>query len=233
MENKENIHEKHRERLRNLYKNFGIDSFSDHEVLEMLLYFSIPRKDTNETAHKLINKFGSLSAVLEANAHDLLSVSGIGAKSAEHISYTGAVIRAYENDKAKQYAILEASSELSDPKTIKNILTGLFSGIKNEAFYLIFLNTRKKIIGKEKLTEGTIDTAEVYSRNVITAALRANAHSVIMAHNHLSGNPYPSNSDLSTTRVVQNALRTINVQLIDHYIIGGKEVSGIIEMGLL
>ena len=228
----ENIHENHRGRLRKLYNTFGIDSFSDHEVLEMLLYFTIPRKDTNETAHKLINTFGSLSAVFEAKPHDLRMIDGVGEKSAEHISYIGGVIRAYENDKARQAALIEASPELKDPATIKNILKGYFSCIKNEAFYLVFLNVRGKIIYREKLTEGTIDSAEVYARNVIAATLRANAHSVIMAHNHLSGNTAPSNSDLETTRMVNNALKSIGVRLVDHYIIGGDAVSTIREMNL-
>ena len=229
----ENIHEKHRERLRNLYNNFGIDSFSDHEVLEMLLYFTISRKDTNETAHNLINSFGSLSAVFEAKPHDLIAVSGIGSKSAEHISYIGSVIRAYENDKAKQFALREASPALDNANTIESILKGYFSGIKNEAFYLVYLNTRRKIIYREKISEGTIDSAEVYSRNVIASTIRANAHSVIMAHNHLSGDLSPSQADLDTTRIVGRALRSIDVQLIDHYVIGGNKIQSFKEIGLL
>ena len=228
-----NVHENHRKRLKNLYNRFGIDSFSDHEVLEMLLFFTIPRCDTNVTAHKLINTFGSLSAVLEANAHYLKEVEGVGEKSAEHIEYIGAVIRAYENDKAKQYALNESNPSLNNPKTVETILKGYFSGIKNEAFYLIFLNANKKIIFREKLAEGTLDSVEVYSRNIISAALRANAHSVIMAHNHLSGNLQPSNSDLETTRVVKRALDVINVQLLDHYIIGGNKVISLKSMRLV
>ena len=229
----ENVHEKHRERLRKLYRTFGIDSFSDHEVLEMLLYFTIPRKDTNETAHNLINAFGCLSSVFEAKPHDLLTVDGIGQKSADHIAYIGSVIRAYENDKAKQFEITKERPALDNPETMKNIIKSYFSGMKNEVFYLVFLNTRKKVIYSEKFAEGTLDTVEIYTRNVVTSALRANAHSVILAHNHLSGNPAPSNADLSTTKAIQKALWTVDIYLVDHFVIGGDNITSMREQRLI
>lgn len=222
-----NIHEGHRERLKRRFIEHGLDNFEDHQVLELLLFFSIPRRDTNEVAHKLISTFGSISNVFEAHPKELQKVEGVGENSAILISLISHISRRYLTDKTKK------SFQLKDVKSAADYIKSLFIGCKNEVFYVICLDTQLNVINSTPLFEGTVKEAVVYPRRVVEIVLRYNASSVILAHNHPGGSTNPSADDIRTTQKIVNALSTISVKVNDHFIIAGEKFYSFAQNGML
>jgi len=223
----ENIHEGHRRRLKRRFVEEGLDSFEDHQVLELLLFFSIPRKDTNEIAHKLISTFGSISNVFEAHPKDLQKVEGVGENSAILISLISQIARRYLTDKTKK------TFQLKNVEVAAEYIKSLFVGRKNEVFYVICLDTQLNVIHSVPLFEGTVKEAVVYPRKVIECVLRYNASSVILAHNHPGGSVKPSMDDIRTTQKIINALSTISVTVNDHFIVAGDKYYSFAQNGML
>lgn len=220
-------HSGHRERLKNKYLSIGIDDLYNHEILELLLFYAIPRKDTNEIAHRILEKYNTISGVFEASPKDLAQIMGVGKNAATLISLAGDIVRVVQKDKVKGKPILDTTKNAGD--FIKN----LFCGYNYEVFYAVFLNTRSKVIAYEKICEGTINELPVYPRNIVQAALRNNAYAVILAHNHPGGSLSPSGADMDSTRVITKALNSIDIKLRDHIIVSGEEFISFMEMGLL
>lgn len=210
-----NFHEGHRERMKKRFIENGLDDFEDHQVLELLLFFSIPRRDTNEIAHRLILTFGSISNVFEAHPKDLQKVEGIGENSSVLISLISQISRRYLNDKHKKKVFLR------DVNSAAEYIKSLFVGRKNEVFYIICLDTQLNVIHDVPLFEGTVKEAIIYPRRVVEVVLRYNASSVILAHNHPGGSTRPSDDDVKTTQKIVNALSTVSVKVNDHLIIAG------------
>jgi len=210
-----NFHEGHRERMKKRFIENGLDDFEDHQVLELLLFFSIPRRDTNEIAHRLILTFGSISNVFEAHPKDLQKVDGIGENSSVLISLISQISRRYLSDKNKKKIFLR------DVQSAAEYIKSLFVGRKNEVFYIICLDTQLNVIHDVPLFEGTVKEAIVYPRRVVEIALRYNASSVILAHNHPGGSTRPADDDVKTTQKIVNALSTVSVKVNDHFIIAG------------
>jgi len=221
------VHEGHRKRLKERFLKEGLDSFEQHQVLELLLFFSIPRRDTNEIAHALLNKFGSLSGVFEADPEDLKKVVGIGENSAFLLSLIPDLSRRYFNDKWRDKPELNSSS-----KAGQYAIT-LFMGRIYEVFYVICLDSQNRVNYAEMVHEGTINESPVYPRLIVETALRHKANSVILAHNHPGGSLSPSAADIEATRKIVAALEAISIKVVDHIIVcGGKYVS-FAEQGLL
>jgi DNA repair protein RadC len=220
-------HSGHRDRLKNKYLSIGIDNLYNHEILELLLFYAIPRKDTNEIAHRILEKYNTISGVFEASPKDLALISGVGKNAATLISLAGDILRVVQKDKIKGKPLLDTTEKAGE--YIKN----LFCGYNHEVFYAVFLNTRSKVISYEKICEGTINELPVYPRNIVQAALRNNAYAVILAHNHPGGTLAPSGADVDLTRVITKALNSIEIKLRDHIIIAGEKFSSFMEMGLL
>ena len=220
-------HGGHRDRVKNKYLSIGIDNLYHHEILELLLFYAIPRKDTNEIAHRILEKYNTISGVFEASPQDLAQISGVGKNAAILISLTGDILRAVQKDKTRGKPVLDSTEKAGE--FIKN----LFCGYHHEVFYAVFLNTRNKVISYEKICEGTINELPVYPRNIVQAALRNNAFAVILAHNHPGGILTPSGADVDSTRVITKALNAIDIKLRDHIIIAGDRFSSFLEMGLL
>ncbi|HOQ36728.1 MAG TPA: DNA repair protein RadC [Acetivibrio sp.] len=221
------VHEGHRKRLKERFLKEGLDSFEQHQVLELLLFFSIPRRDTNEIAHALLNKFGSLSGVFEADPEDLKKVAGIGENSAFLLSLIPDLSRRYFNDKWRDKPELNSSS-----KAGQYAIT-LFMGRIYEVFYVICLDSQNRVNYAEMVHEGTINESPVYPRLIVETALRHKANSVILAHNHPGGSLSPSAADIEATRKIVAALEAISIKVVDHIIVcGGKYVS-FAERGLL
>lgn len=221
------MHEGHRERVRKRFLKEGIDSFEQHQILELILFYAIPRKDTNEIAHRLLKKFGSLSRVLEAEPEDLMQIPDIGENAACLLSLFAGVFRVYTQDKMSKKITLE---RLED---IFSYVKSLYHGRLYETFFMISLDAQNRVLHSERIMEGTIDEIAVYPRMIVEAALRQKAYAVIIAHNHPGGSVMPSKMDVEATRHIAEALKTIDIELKDHIIVTNENCLSFREMKLL
>lgn len=208
--------EGHRERMRERILNGGIKGLQEHEVLEYLLYSFIPRKDTNNIAHELIQKFGSLSKVLEAEKEDLESVANIGSSAALFLSSLLGVYEKYKVSKLKQNVLLN-----SHGLAMEYVKTLLFCA-PDEQVYMLCLDSKMKLIKEVMLSDGVVNKAEISTRKLIKTALLYNSTSVILAHNHPSGELSPSLADISFTKTAYLLLCQIGIKLLDHIIVSGE-----------
>ncbi len=208
------MHDGHRNRLRQRLLDEGLESFQEHEILELLLFYAIPRVDTNIIAHRLIAAFGSLSGVLEADAHDLAQVPGIGERAAAYLAMFPDVFRAYRRSKLGKKPTIRSIKDACD------FAESLLFGKSFEQFYVIWLNTQGRIIHYERLSEGGISESPVYMNKVAAAALRHRAVRGLIAHNHPGGSVTPSKADIATTHDILRALALLGIELVDHIIVG-------------
>jgi DNA repair protein RadC len=220
------IHDGHRDRLRNRFRAEGLDNFTDVQVLELLLFYCIPRQDTNALAHLLIDQFGSLSQVLETSPEELKKVKGIGEKAATFLNMIPAVTRYYGVERGKR-----EDKPLRTINDCGNYLREYFRGHSNETVYLLCLDAKCKPLCCPKIGEGSVNSAGVPIRRVVEAALGANATSVILAHNHPSGLALPSHEDVVTTRRVAAALDAVEVRLADHIVVADGDFTSLLQSG--
>lgn len=211
------LHENHRDRLRERFLSEGLDSFEPHQALELLLFFAIPRRDTNELAHRLIGHFGSLSQVLDAHPDELASVEGMGRNSAVLLAMMKPLWRMYRQDSSRHGLSMDSY------RTACNYAVDLFAGRTNEAFYILCLDPNCRLIREVMLHEGTVNEVSVHPRTVVETAIRNNASQVIFAHNHPKGMLEPSANDVAYTRRLTVALSTIGISIIDHIIVSGED----------
>ena len=207
------IHQGHRARIRETFLEHGLDAFHDHQVLELLLCYAIPRKDVNPLAHALLAHFGSITAVFEASPQDLLEVEGIGESSMSLIRLVTEIGRRYQIDKAKLDKIID-STELAG-----RFVTSLFHGYTDEAVYMVCLDGKNQVLYYTKLAEGSVNAANFSIRRAVETALKRKAVSVILAHNHPSGIAVPNVTDIATTEQFMEALATVGIRLTDHIIV--------------
>ena len=215
--NLENNHKDHRRRLKERYHREGLDNFEDHNVLELLLFFGIPYKDTNNLAHELLNRFGSLSGVLEASREELMSVNGIGENAATLFNLIPALSRKYLEDKVDEKAPMNSCS------AVGNYLIAKYRFRQDELFSMICLDQSCRLRSWEIISSGTINVTAVNSRKVIEAAMKTSANAVILAHNHPNGLAIPSGDDIKSTIALVEALNIIDVRVLDHIIISGDD----------
>jgi len=217
----------HRQRLRDRFFQNGLESFQDYEVLELLLTLTTPRKDMKPQAKELIRRFGSLAAVLEAPVSVLLQVKGIGAINIFALKLSHAIGRRYLFEQAQGKDYLRSS------RTVKDYLTHNLRERNREIFMVIFLNGQNQVIKMEELFTGSLTTSAIYPREVVQKVLDYDAASVILVHNHPSGSLTPSNSDRAVTKKLQTALAAIDVEILDHLIVGGNEFFSFADHRLL
>lgn len=217
------MHEKHRQRVRKRVRQEGIAHLSDHNVLELLLFFAIPRADTNALAHRLIETFGSLSAVMDAPYEELVRVEGIGEAAATLLMLLPQLTRRYLGDQGRPGQLLGSIDE------IKEYAINQFIGETKEIVYLLCLDGRCKYINCCRLAEGSMTAANLDARHIMETALRNKASSVALMHNHPNGVAAPSYSDVEATRRVVNLLATVNIRLVDHQIVAQREVFSMAE----
>lgn len=215
---KENLHAGHRTRLRRRFLDEGLDSFEDHQALELLLFFAIPRRDTNEIAHILLLRYGSLSGVLEADPVDLARTEGIGEAAATLLSLMPALTRRYSVDRGSHRRPVLTTSEGA-----AEYLLPLMAGRSEEVFYVVCLDTQCRVIVPALVIEGLPDRAHVEPRQAVEVALRHKAHLVILAHNHPSGQAKPTTADHRVTQALINAFSAIDIAVRDHIIVAGKD----------
>ncbi len=218
----------HRQRLREKFAVRGIDALNDDEVLELLLTLGTPRRNCKDTARSLLEKFGSLAAVLEATPFELRTVSGVGPQNSFAVHFIQSVARRYLHQRLRNKNYLRSSREVAD------YLIHSMRDIKKEVFQVIFLDASFAILNTEILFEGTLSVNTVYPREFIKTILDNHAAAVVIAHNHPSGSLTPSSADRSLTRKLLLACSFIDVQLLDHLIIGsGQQPYSFADHGLM
>jgi DNA repair protein RadC len=203
----------------------GLDSFSDHEALEVLLYYTIPRKNTNLIAHDLIEHFGSLDQVLDAPVDELVQISGISRNGAVLMKLVNELARKYMIKRKKEYKVVGTIQECG------KYIVPYFFGLVNETVFLLCLDAKCKVLCCRKVGEGSVNTANVPIRRVVEMALAANATSVVLAHNHPSGVAIPSNEDVATTRRVAAALSMVDITLVDHIVVADDDYVSMVQSG--
>jgi DNA repair protein RadC len=204
----------HRKRLREKFLKAGSEGLHDYELLELLLTFAIPRLDVKPPAKRLIERFGSLNGVLDGSQAELADVRGVGPTSAILIRLVKELFSAYLAER------MEGKDVLSSPRAVVDFARVKLAGLPHEAFMVIFLNVKNRVIEHEVLQEGTVDRAIVYPRQIIKAALTHKAAGLILSHNHPSGDPEPSQEDKHLTRSIIEAARTVEIKVLDHIIVG-------------
>ena len=208
------VHAGHRARMKERFMKEGLSGFSEHEVLELLLMFAIPQRDVNPLAHRLIERFGSLSAVLETAPSELKQVDGVGENAATLVTLFPSLTRRYLLSRAGEKPLLNTSERAGAYGR------ALFADCRVETLYLLCLDVKCRLLQAVKLAEGTIDRVPVQNREIIRAVLSTQAKNVLMMHNHPSGSLRPTAEDIDLTRRVMHALESIEVLLVDHLIIG-------------
>ncbi len=215
---KPNIHEGHRKRMREeIVEHKNYESLPDHRLLEVLLFYGIPRKDTNPIAHELINRFGSLTNVMDAELEDLYSVPGMTQNAATLIKTVMPIARRYQEGKFAKNDFFENIDAIGD------YLIKKYMGRKNETFAIICLDAKGKLKRFEMLNDGTEDMVDITWREIASVVLKHNASYVIISHNHTSGNALPSESDIQMTISLRSSLTQLGTRLLDHIIVAGND----------
>jgi len=221
-------HEGHRQRLREQLYESGLESFSEVQKLELMLTFVISRRDTNPIAHALLDRFGSLANVLDADPADLQQVDGVGVTAAAFLHTLPQLLREYEKSKNRSLRSIANTGDAA------RYLEPFFKGMSGEAVYMVCLNAAGRIIDTYRLSDGDVNSADFSARSVAERALIKKASSVILSHNHVAGNSEPSEADLQATESVRAALSAVSIHLADHIIITGPaRYTSFLERGLL
>lgn len=225
---KDNPHAGHRDRMREEFLNRGASGMADHRLLELILFYTIPRGDVNPLAHRLVDEFGSLSGVFHATYDQLLKVSGVGPSTALLLQLIPAAAARY----MEQAASFEG--QIVDIWQLKELLEPYFFGLRDEAAYLVCMDGKSKVLAVRKLGEGIVDTVAIVTRKVVEAALDCNASQVVLAHNHVSGVAMPSQADVDTTLRLKRVLtEAADIVLVDHLIFAGGDMVSMAQSGLL
>lgn len=222
-----NLHAGHRDRMRKRFQEHGLDSFQDHEVLELLLFQAQPRKDMNPTAHRMIEHFGSLEAVFEATEEELRQIKGVGESAAFLVKLIPQIARRYMIEKAANDNILDSTD------TAGGYFVPKFMYERAEVVYLACLDTKHRVICCKEIGRGVVNCAEVSIRRIVEIALANNAAGIILAHNHTSGIAIPSEEDQASTIHIRRALRLVGIELIDHIVVGGDDFVSMADSGML
>ncbi len=210
------IHKGHRQRLRQRFLENNLTGFADHEVLELLLFYCIPRKDTNPLAHQLMDRFGSFAKVLEAPVSELKKVEGIGENAATFLSLMRYVSGHYQQDRFPKNTIFYDSAQYGE------YLKGFFNEQVEEA-YLLCLDAKRMELSCKKVAEGNVNATQISVRKIVETALLEKATFVVLAHNHPSGYAIPSTEDVFTTKLLVDALSAVDVVLLDHVVVASGD----------
>lgn len=211
------IHDGHRDRIFDSFFEIGLKGKTEHQSLELLLTYLDPRKDVNPIAHELINKFGSLAGVMDANPEDLVKIKGITMRGAALIKLVPLLAAKYHESKYKE------KPNLGTYSAIRDYMIPKLSHETNEVFYVLCLDTKLNLLRAIQLAEGTPESASIEIRSLVTEIIKTSATQVVLVHNHLSGSVMPSAADVATTKTVSNILEPMGIKVIDHLIISGDK----------
>ena len=221
------VHDGHRAHMRKRFLAGGLEGYADHEALELLLYYAIPRRDTNPIAHALMERYGSLSAVLSAPVEDLQKVEGIGESAAILIRLAPLLCRKARLEDAARATALNSTERAG------KYLIELFAQEKREILYQLCLDQKGKLLACKRLSAGSANGADLDVRLLVENAVLTSASAVILSHNHPSGMAAPSADDYSATDRAKAALETVGVRLVDHIIVAGRDFLSMADSGYL
>ena len=220
------MHAGHRERMRDRFiRDKGFENFEDHQILELLLFYSNARGDTNPLAHELLDQFGSLKGVLEARPEQLMQVKGIGKQQATLISMVVPLTRVWNR------CAMNEPERIGNSREAEKYCLSILAGERTERFYVVSLNAKCCILGRRKISEGSLSEVSAYPRMVLETALNYNAHSVLLCHNHPGGTCAPSAEDISSTIQLQRLLNGVGILVLDHIIVAGDRTYSMIQHG--
>lgn len=221
-----NIHKDHRQRLRNKFilalEDGNVDEvLQDHELLEILLYTAIPRKNTNDIAHFLMDEFGSIGEIIDADKDQLAKVFGMGENAAVLVKLVSTLAKRYIND------VNDIKNTKLTPLNIGSYIKNLFYGHTNEIAYLLFLDKNCVVRKIKRLASGTVNATPIYPREVVKLVVNERYPYVILAHNHPNSNSMPSAADIEITKIIDKALSFVEVRLVDHVIVSNDKVTSL------
>lgn len=221
------VHNGHRGRRKELFRKYGLDAFTDHEALELLLFYALPQKDVNGLAHTLIQTFGSLENVLTASPEELEEIGGVGAHTATLLNLVLPLARCSQTVYAKEPTILRTTEEAGEH------FLRLFHGEREELIYEACLDAKGKLLRCALVGRGGVDAVALNLRRIVEIAFLSGACVVILAHNHPSGIALPSPDDNESTLRAWDALRRVGVTLADHIIVADGDFVSLRDNGLL
>jgi DNA repair protein RadC len=217
----------HRERLRKRLLEGGDDALGDHEVIEYLLMIAIPRQDVKPQARMLIQRFGSLAGVLNADAPTLMGVPGIKEAAAAALKIVGISTRRLARQAVREEPVLSSWQALLDYLHID------MAHLNHERVRVLYLNTQNRLILDQVVSDGTLDESAIYTREIIAKAMAIGAAALILVHNHPSGSPEPSRADIQITQKIMEAGRLLGIVVHDHVIIGRQGHVSLKAKGLI
>ena len=224
----------HRERIKEKFLKNGIDGFAEYEILELLLTYCIPRKDTKPIAKDLLNKFKTLDNVFKADFDKLSVIDGLGNNSIAFLKLIGDLPSIIYKDELKNKKLIDRETlKISNKDILLNYLRNKIGYEEIEKFYVIYLSSSNEVIEFEENSVGTLDRSSVYPREIYKKVINLNAKSIILAHNHPSDNITPSKSDIELTNEIAKGLKNFGALLIEHIIITKNSYFSFLEEGLI
>ncbi|EJG09446.1 DNA repair protein radC [Fusobacterium vincentii ATCC 51190] len=224
----------HRERIKEKFLKNGIDGFAEYEILELLLTYCIPRKDTKPIAKELLNKFKSLDNIFKADFDKLFAIDGLGKNSIAFLKLIGDLPSIIYKDELKNKKLVNKEIlKISNKDILLNYLRNKIGYEEKEKFYVIYLSSSNEVIEFEENSVGTLDRSSVYPREIYKKVINLNAKSIILAHNHPSNNITPSKSDIELTNEIAKGLKNFGALLIEHIIITKNSYFSFLEEGLI
>ena len=224
----------HRERVRKKFLENGFNGLEDYEILELLLFYVIPRKDTKAIAKELIKKFKNLANVLKADTLELKTIDGLGPVAITFLKMMGALPEKIYEDKLKnQKLIKDDKNKITDKEVLLSFLRNKIGYEDVEKFYVIYLSSSNEVIAFEESSSGTLDRSSIYPREIYKRVIMENAKSIIIAHNHPSGNTCPSKCDIDITNEIAKGLKNFGALLLEHIIITRDSYFSFLEEGLI
>lgn len=220
-------HDGHRERLRERFAKAGADALSDHEVLELILFAPLPRRDTKAIAKALLARFGSLDGVFGAEIDDLIAVPGMGEIAALHLKALHVAAQRMGREAIMNKPVLSSWS------AVLGYCRTAMAELPREQFRVLYLDKKNRLIGDEVISDGTVDQTPVFPREVVRLALARHASAMILVHNHPSGDPTPSRADIELTREIMAAARALDISVHDHLIIARGATTSLKAQGLI
>ena len=224
----------HRERVRKKFLENGFNGLEDYEILELLLFYVIPRKDTKAIAKELIKKFKTLANVLKADTLELKTINGLGDVAITFLKMIGALpAKIYKDELKNQKLIKDDKNKITDKEVLLSFLRNKIGYEDVEKFYVIYLSSSNEVIAFEESSSGTLDRSSIYPREIYKRVIMENAKSIIIAHNHPSGNTCPSKCDIDITNEIAKGLKNFGALLLEHIIITRDSYFSFLEEGLI
>jgi len=221
------VHDGHRERLRRSYLEHGLMSMNDINALELLLFYALPRRDTNVLAHQLLERFGSLDGVFSASIEELCELEGIGETAAALITLIPEIMKKSRLSRSREIRQIRSSEDAGE------YLLPYFMNETDEVVYLLCLDSKRAVICCAEMGRGVVNSVDANIRRLVEKALKVRACSVIIAHNHPNGIAIPSREDDIFTCALYNAMETVGIRLVDHIIVADEDYISVADSGMM